>query len=86
MISLVVRFVLVAAVAVLVLAGAPSSAVADETDDDGVVRLGIYRVNGLRMRPSVFFIDTRRALVFQSQALRESFTDEIAKVVDEGDF
>ena len=78
------RALLAAAVAVAALTlGAEARA---QKKKGGVIRLEETVIEGRVQKPNAFFINTRQALVYEVMELKESFVDEIGKVVEDGDF
>ena len=58
----------------------------DKKGGSGVIRLEVTTIEGRVQKPNAFFINTRRSLVYESIEVKDSFLDEITKVVDSGDF
>ncbi len=83
--SLFFRFLVAFTVVVLIL-GAGASAIAQKKGKGGVIRLEETVIEGRVQKPNAFFIATRQGMVYEVMELRESFVDEIPKVVDTGDF
>ena len=79
------RFLVAFTVVVLVF-GAGASAIAQKKGKGGVIRLEETVIEGRVQKPNAFFIATRQGMVYEVMELRESFVDEIPKVVDTGDF
>ncbi len=79
------RFLAAFTVVVLIL-GAGASGSAQKKGKDGVIRLEETVIEGRVRKPNAFFIATRQGMVYEVMELRESFVDEIPKVVDTGDF
>ena len=52
----------------------------------GVIRLEETVIEGRVQKPNAFFINTRQALVYESQELKESFVGDILKAVSDGPF
>ena len=52
----------------------------------GVIRLEVTTIEGRVQKPNAFFINTRRALVYESMEIKDSFLEEVTRVVDSGDF
>lgn len=52
----------------------------------GVIRLEVTTIEGRVQKPNAFFINTRRSLVYETIEIKDSFVEEITKVVDKGDF
>lgn len=52
----------------------------------GVIRLEETVIEGRVQKPNAFFINTRQGMVYEVMELRESFVDEIPKIVDTGEF
>ena len=52
----------------------------------GVIRLEETVIEGRVQKPNAFFINTRQGMVYEVMELRESFVDEIPKIVDSGEF
>ena len=52
----------------------------------GVIRLEETVIEGRVQKPNAFFINTRQSLVYEEMELKESFVDEIIKVVEDGNF
>ena len=59
-----------------------SSAVAQKKKAVGVIRLEETVIEGRVQKPNAFFINTRQALVYETMTLKESFVEEISKVID----
>ena len=79
------RFLVAFTVIVLII-GAGTSAIAQKKRKSGVIRLEETVIEGRVQKPNAFFIATRQGMVYEVMELRESFVDEIPKVVDTGDF
>lgn len=52
----------------------------------GVIRLEETVIEGRVQKPNAFFINTRQALVYESQELKESFVGDILKAATDGPF
>ena len=63
-----------------------ASAVTAQDKKGGVIRLEVTTIEGRVQKPNAFFINTRRSLVYESIEVKDSFLDEVTKVVDSGDF
>lgn len=59
---------------------------AQDKKPGGVIRLEVTTIQGRIQKPNAFFINTRRSLVYETIEVKDSFVDEITKVVDSGDF
>ena len=59
--------------------------VEDDPSSRDVIRFETVVIHGITYKPNAFFINTRRALVYQDVELRESFVDEITAPIEEGD-
>ena len=75
-------------VAALVIAGAlcVSSTLHAQDKKGGVIRLEVTTIEGRVQKPNAFFINTRRSLVYESIEVKDSFLQEVTRVVDSGDF
>jgi hypothetical protein len=71
--------------ALLLLVLLPSAASAQKKGD-GVIRLDETVIEGRVAKPNAFFINTRRAMVYESMMVKESFVPEISKAVRNGPF
>ncbi len=71
-------------VALVALIGADT--MAQKKTAGGVIRLDETVIEGRVQKPNAFFINTRQGMVYEVMELRESFVDEIAKVVENGEF
>lgn len=78
---------ILAGAAVVVLLAAPAAdCAAKRKSGGGVIRLEETVIEGRVQKPNAFFINTRQGLVYEVMELKESFVEEISKVVDSGDF
>lgn len=77
---------LLAAVGALILALAVAGTATAQKKKGGVIRLDETVIEGRVQKPNAFFINTRQALVYEVMELKESFVDEIPRVVEDGNF
>jgi len=78
--------VLFLAILALVVATTAAAQKKKRKGGGGVIRLEETIIEGRVQKPNAFFINTRQALVYEGMALKESFVDEISKVVETGSF
>ena len=78
--------ILSGAVVVALLAAPAVDCMAKRKSGGGVIRLEETVIEGRVQKPNAFFINTRQGMVYEVMELKESFVDEISKVVDTGDF
>jgi len=81
----VTRSLLVASLCVVLWSLAGGSVHAQKKSG-GVIRLEVTTIEGRVQKPNAFFINTRQGLVYETMEIRESFIDQIPKVVEDGDF
>jgi hypothetical protein len=77
---------LVSLAAAAALAAVPTGAAAQKKGPGGVIRLEETVIEGRVQKPNAFFINTRQGMVYEVMELKESFVEEISKVVDNGEF
>jgi len=78
--------ILAGAAVVALLAAPAADCAAKRKSGGGVIRLEETVIEGRVQKPNAFFINTRQGLVYEVMELKESFVEEISKVVDSGDF
>ncbi|MBN2344104.1 MAG: hypothetical protein JXX29_13595 [Deltaproteobacteria bacterium] len=71
---------------IILTAGLCGSYAVAQDKPGGVIRLEVTTIEGRVQKPNAFFINTRRALVYETIEVKDSFLKEITKVVDSGDF
>ena len=74
--------------AVVIIAGGlcVSSSLKAQDKKESVIRLEVTTIEGRVQKPNAFFINTRRSLVYESIEIKDSFLQEVTRVVDSGDF
>ncbi|MBN2529770.1 MAG: hypothetical protein JXR76_25490 [Deltaproteobacteria bacterium] len=63
-----------------------SAEVSAQEKKGGVIRLEVTTIEGRVQKPNAFFINTRRSLVYESIEVKDSFLEEVTRVVDSGEF
>jgi hypothetical protein len=73
-------------VAFMLLLAAAADCAAKGKGSGGVIRLEETVIEGRVQKPNAFFINTRQGMVYEVMEIKESFIEEISKVVESGEF